>query len=131
MAWRRGLAGVEEQGTRAEGSSRNLGDLVASVREAAGLGNPVIKPLAGARPARRCDGAKNETSGGRYPQAKATKCGGTGGEKSEHPIVPRKSGNCPNGTRWREADAGAENRRGERCREHRVLTRASQRNVGG
>lgn len=131
MAWRRGLAGVEEQGTRAVGSSRNLGDLVVSVREATGPGIPVIKPLVDARSARRCADAKNGTSSGRYLQAKATKRGGTGGEKSEHLIVPAKSGNRVHGTRRREADAGAENRRGERCREHRVLTRSSQRNVGG
>lgn len=44
MAGRRGLAGVEEQGTRAGGSSRNLGALVISIREASGEGNPVNKP---------------------------------------------------------------------------------------
>ena len=40
-----------------------------------------------------------------YRQAKATKCGGMGHGKSERLMVPRKPGNRPHGTRWREAGA--------------------------
>ena len=34
-----------------------------------------------------------------YRQAKETKCGGTGGRESEHPILPTTRGNRPEGPR--------------------------------
>jgi hypothetical protein len=38
-------------------------------------------------------------------EAKETKRGATGDEKSEHPVRPAKQGNRPNGTLWRKGDA--------------------------
>ena len=49
-----------------------------------------------------------------YRQAKETKCGGKGGQETEHSVVPRKRGNSPQGTPWREGGAGSWNRRRER-----------------
>lgn len=42
-------------------------------------------------------------SGTRMPRT--TKAAGMGVEESEHLVVPRKPGNRPDGTRWREGDA--------------------------
>ncbi len=44
-----------------------------------------------------------------YRQAKETKRGGMSGRESEYATVPRKAGNRPNGTRWREGRAGLRN----------------------
>jgi hypothetical protein len=48
-----------------------------------------------------------------YRQAKATKCGETGGRESERPIVSPKRGNRPSWTPWREGDAAS----WDRCRD--------------
>ena len=50
----------------------------------------------------------------RYRQAKETKCGGKGGQETEHSVVPRKRGNPPQGTPQREGGAGSWNRGRER-----------------
>ena len=50
-------------------------------------------------------GAKHRHSDGRV-RAKATKRDPMGGEKSDHLVVPTKSGNRSHGTRRREGDGG-------------------------
>ncbi len=50
----------------------------------------------------------------RYRRVKGTKRGGTGEQESEHLTVPKKQGNAPERTRWREGDAGTWTRWGDR-----------------
>jgi hypothetical protein len=60
-----------------------------------------------------CGVEDSERTGGTAERATA-ECGGTDIRKSESLIVPTKSGNLPEGTRWREGEAGSWNRRKER-----------------
>ena len=46
----------------------------------------------------------------RYRRVKGTKRGGMDEQESEHSAVPRKRGNTPEWTLWREGDAGARTR---------------------
>jgi hypothetical protein len=85
------------------GFPRNLGDLFASAstnRE----GHPMKQSRPGSR-ALAVPGSEARVQA-RYRRAKGTKRGGTGGQVSEHPILPRKRGNAPERTPWREGDAG-------------------------
>ena len=96
MAERGGPAGVEEQGTFIVGSSRNLGDPVASANES-GVGSPVNNPWLAAVASCGCE---NEAQGARrYREAKETKQRGRGGRKSECFVLPKKRGNQPEGPR--------------------------------
>ena len=92
------------------GLSRNLGDPVVSSRIAGG--QPANKP----RPTGVVlvpVGAKTERTRGNRG-AKETKRGGMGDGKSEQLVVPRKLGNSPARTQWREGAAGMRNRERER-----------------
>jgi len=110
-AGREELAGVRERGMHISGFPRNLGDLVVSVLDH-GVGHPLSKPRP--REAALVLPGSERRAQARYRQAKATKCGGTGGQESEHSIVPGKRGNPPQGTPWREGGAGSWNRGRER-----------------
>jgi hypothetical protein len=61
-------------------------------------------------PTGRAPGEESPGTKGRYRQAKATKRGGMDGRKSEQPIVPRESGNPPQGTRRGKGLPGSRNR---------------------
>jgi hypothetical protein len=63
---------------------------------------------------------------GWYPQAKETKRGEMGGEMAEHPVVPLKAGNPPQGTRWREGDARTWNHSNERRRDAKLGKRLNK-----
>ena len=82
MAWHIGPTGVEEQGKCGRGSSRNLGDLVASMPSETG-GEPDEQPLA-TRVKRPEHGRSERMDAGAkwYRRAKATKRGERGSEKS-------------------------------------------------
>ena len=102
-----GPAGVEEQGIGTIGFPRNVGDPVVSTL-IIGSGRCLTqtsRPPVGVGPCGRYEGRRKEW----YRQAKETKCGGMSGRESEHVTVPRKAGNRPNGTRWREGRAGLRN----------------------
>jgi len=77
-------------------------DRAARVAENLGLRHQ-IAVLQGPGVGRAAAGEPN----GRYHDvfAKATKCGGTDGRKSEHPNLPMKQGNSAQRTLWREGDA--------------------------
>jgi hypothetical protein len=98
-AWREELAGVRERGMHTEGLPRNLGDLVVSAHESR-EGHPVEQPRPGGG-ALAAAGSEGRAHA-RYRQAKETKCGGTGGQETEHSVVPPKRGNSSQGTPWRE-----------------------------
>ena len=103
-AWRAELAGVEERGMYTWGFSRNLGDLFVSAptnRE----GHPMEQPWSGER-ALAVLGSERRVQV-RYRRVKGTKRGGTDEQESEHSVVPRKRGNAPERTPWREGDAGS------------------------
>jgi hypothetical protein len=114
------------------GSSRNLGDPVASVCNVGEQGHPVTKLPVRARRARRAARREaNAASAGRSPLREGNEASGTRGGKSELLVVPVKPGNWPHqdpgeGRRSREQ----RNRTRERCREHRV-PRPSPRNSSG
>src|SRR4051812_10301129 len=94
-AWRRGPAGVGEQGTLTEvlqEPGRPLRLLGESRREHRVTNS---RPVAGASGGH---GSETRMQPG-YRQAKATKRGGTGGGDSERRIVPWKRGNRPEGPR--------------------------------
>jgi hypothetical protein len=93
------------------GLRRNLGDLVVSVLDH-GVGNPLSKPRP--RDAALAIPGSERGAQARYRQAKETKCGGRGGQESEHSVVPTKRGNPPQGTPRREGSAGSWNRGRER-----------------
>ena len=89
------------------GSPGNLGDLVVSVidtRQRKFTGVAIQIARAGRAVSAR-HGANHRHSDGRAG-AKATKRPATGGEKSDHLVVPTKPGNRPDGTRRREGDGG-------------------------
>lgn len=80
-----------------------MGDLIVSARESRD-GRPVEQPRPGGG-ALAIPGSEDRAHA-RYRQAKETKRGGRGGQESEHSMVPRKRGNPPQGTPWRERGAG-------------------------
>ena len=103
-AGREELAGVEERGMYTWGFPRNLGDLVVSVpteRE----GHPMKQPRLEER-ALAILGSEQRVPA-RYRCAKGTECSGMDDQESEPPVVPRKRGNAPERTPWREGDAGS------------------------
>ncbi len=67
------------------------------------MGIPVEKPRPGGE-VLVAPGSERRAQA-RYRQAKATKRGGKGGKEAEHSGVPRKRGNPPEGTPWREGSA--------------------------
>jgi hypothetical protein len=85
-----------ESRTRSQGFPRNLGDPVASTVNPGGRHRVTnSRPVAGAP-----GGHGNELRVQPwYRQAKATKCGGTGGRESERLILPVTRGNRPEGPR--------------------------------
>jgi hypothetical protein len=83
-AWREELAGVRERGMHTGGLPRNLGDLVVSAHESR-EGHPVEQPRPGGG-ALAAAGSEGRAHA-RYRQAKETKCGGTGGQETEHSVV--------------------------------------------
>jgi hypothetical protein len=89
------------------GSPRNLGDPAVSVDRAEDgeLGDQVPWPTGGLRALR-----ERITEQRRYSEAKETKPTRTGDRKSEPIVVPRKRGNPPQGTPWREGWVGSRNR---------------------
>ena len=117
MAWRRGPAGVGEQGTFTEvlqEPGRPLHLLGKSRREHRVTNS---RPVAGAPGGQ---GSELRVQPG-YRQAKATKRGGTGGGESERLIVPRTRGNRSEGPRrgkeapGHEAAGGTDARDSEPC----------------
>ena len=91
------------------GFPRNVGGPVVSCLEDPDGGHRMTQPPA--RDARARRRAERKQAQDRYRQAKATKCGGTDGGKSEHRIVLWKRGNPdPWETPWKEGDAESWNR---------------------
>src|SRR5436309_2166662 len=74
------------------GLLRNLGDLVVSAREIR-KGHPVEQPRPGSG-ALAVPGSEGRARA-RYRPAKGTKCGGRGGQETEHSVVLRGSGGTP------------------------------------
>ncbi|MDQ1517042.1 MAG: hypothetical protein QOE80_2872 [Actinomycetota bacterium] len=113
MAWRLGPAGVGEQGTFTEaprdpGRPRHL------------LGKPRREHrVTNSRPAAGAPGGRGSEPRVRpgYRQAKATKCGGTGGWESERRVVPGKRGNRPEGPRGGKEAPGHETAGGTDARD--------------
>ena len=98
------LAGVEERGMHTGGFPRNLGDLFVSAsknRE----GHPMEQSRLWDR-ALAVPGSEDRVQA-RYRCVKGTKRDGRGEQESEHLVVPRKRGNAPERTPWREGDAGS------------------------
>ena len=86
-----GLVGVCVHGMSTRGSPGTREGLSSPLSESRlGGRSPTPRPVGGA-PLQT--GANN--GAGRYRQAKATKCGETGGGKSEYRVVPMKRGNPP------------------------------------
>jgi hypothetical protein len=101
--------GSKEQGMCTPGFPRNVGDPAVSRLKDPDGGHRMTQPLVHRARARR--GAERKQAQGRYCQAKATKCGGMDGGKSEHRIVLLKRGNpAPWETPWKEGDAESWNR---------------------
>src|SRR3954465_2363409 len=104
MAWRRGPAGVGEQGTFTEvlqEPGRPLHLLGKSRREPRVTNSRPVADAPGGR------GSEQRVRLG-YRQAKATKCGGRGGGESERRVVPAKRGNRPEGPRGGKEAPGHE-----------------------
>ena len=104
-AGREELAGVRERGMHTGGLPRNLGDLVVSAHESR-EGHPVEQPRPGGG-ALAAAGSEGRAPA-RYRQAKETKCGGTGGQETEHSVVcagqrAGQEGLSPSGARMRGA----------------------------
>ena len=99
-------AGVGEQGIGTLGFPRNVGDPVVSKGKPGGRyrvnnSRPNVAALGHAGAKVECDLGTGRT--------KETKRGGKGDRKSEPLTVPRKRGNRPDGTPWREGEAGVRN----------------------
>jgi hypothetical protein len=123
-----GPTGVQEQGVGTRGSLGNLRDPVASA---------VDCRMESRHPKLQVDPQLSSRAGGdekrtrrRYRQAKATKCGEMSARESEHPIVPLKRGNHPNGTPWREGDVVSNNRWRETWQVRRNLWTCLRNNNG-
>ena len=102
-AGREELAGVEERGMYTWGFPRNLGDLFVSAST-----NREGHPMEQSRPGERALAVlgNEDRVQARYRRVKGTKRDGTDEQESEHSVVPRKRGNAPERTPWREGDAG-------------------------
>jgi hypothetical protein len=133
-----GPSGVSAQGKRTQGFSRNLGGTAVSASKPP-VGGPVDQS---SRPSGACapcpKGANKEHRRGTETRGKPSYRDGR--QWSQHLIVPRKQGNPPQGSLWREGGAGKPSvrlgpggstvRRKERWRVHRD-PKTSQRNFCG
>lgn len=79
-----------------------------------GVGRPVYQTPGPWEVALGPTGAKKASAGSGTVAPGELKCGGKDGRESERLIVPKKRGNRPGGTPWREGGVGSRNFRGER-----------------
>lgn len=115
LAWRRGPVGVQEQGMFTFGAPQEPGKPCLLRSESNQEGALVYSIPRPTMPRPASPGAKRRTQE-RYRQAKVTKCGGMDCRVSEHPIVPRKRGNRPEGPRGGKGVPEIRNFLRERCR---------------
>ena len=126
-AGREERAGVEERGMCAWGFPRNLGDLFVSAstnRE----GHPIKQSRPGGRTLASYGSERRVQA--QYRNVKGTKRGGMDEQESEHLVVPRKRGNAPERTPWREGDAGSWTRWRDRWRGHRPPRPSPHNSIG-